>query len=106
MTAAQRGLGARAIVKSAIRSGDVSFEARALWLLIESFADKNGNNAFPSLPLLATITGHDVKWVKRKMKELREAGWITSYTRPTKKGRGNVYVLHKAQIGPDVVGPK
>lgn len=94
----------RALHASALRSEGVSFEAAALFLLIASFANSDGSNCYPSMTKLAAHSGHDPKWVKRKVAELKRAGWLTWVWKGTANGRVNLYTLHWAQIGPDRVG--
>ena len=108
MTAAKaKARSYRALLKARIRDTSVSMEARSLWILIESYADHDGKNAFPSTPTLASIAGHEVRWVERYLRELRVAGWITVGKRP-KKGGGfsNIYSLHHPQNWGDAITPK
>lgn len=92
MTPKERAKGARLMVKRLIREQALSFDARALWLLIESYADANGENAHPSMTTLAKDCQHTLGWVEKYILELRVKGWISSHTMPG--GRVNVYHFH------------
>lgn len=94
------------MVKRVIRAPELSVEARALWLMVESFGDINGENAHPSMALLARECQHDIKWVEKYMAELRSKEWISSHT--MLGGRVNVYHLHTPEIRayiPPEIGP-
>lgn len=93
----------RALFASALRSIGPSFEARGLFLLLASYGNADGSNIFPSVERLAVDTGHNVKWVKRRLNELHQFAWITHKWKGLGKGNGkvNIYSLHWAQIGPD-----
>lgn len=92
--AKERAKGVRYMVKRVIRAQELSLDARALWLLIESFADKHGQNAHPSMATLAELSGHKIKWVVRYLRELRDGDWISTHSKPVPGGRVNVYHLH------------
>lgn len=94
MTKAQKeGRGARAIVKDAVRDTRLTPEARFLWLLIESFANKDGTNAFPSQDTLAELANRDVRWVRRYTKELESEERIFVNKIPCDAGTRNYYTL-------------
>lgn len=108
MTAAQRrARGYRAIVKARLRDTSVSQGARFIWLLIESYANTDGTNAFPSKPTLALLAGKDIRWVEARITELTKARWLSiSGKRPVPGGRVNVYSLHHPENWGDQVTPK
>lgn len=93
MTNAEKARGARAIVRALIRDKRLSSDARMLWLLIESFADKDGTNAFPSQDTLAELAGKEVRWVRKYLEELEAAERIAIHKRPCSAGAMNVYTL-------------
>ena len=76
MTAKQH----RRACKLVTRNKSLSSEARLLWAVIETYADRNGMNAYPKLATLAADCGHKVDWVCKYRKELRTAellNWST-----------------------------
>jgi hypothetical protein len=89
----QKARSFRLILKSLLRKSELSVQARFLWALIDSYADHNGDNCFPSIPLLAKAAGHPERWVKRYLKELKEGGFVEIRKRKTNSGWSNLYVL-------------
>jgi len=76
MTARQH----RKACKLVLRDKDLTSHARLLWSVIETYADKNGMNAYPKLSTLAKDVGHKVDWVCKYRNELRHYGllkWTT-----------------------------
>lgn len=65
-----------------------------MFFLIDTWANSDGSNAHPSVPTLAEASGHSVKWVEARLRELRKAGWLTIGKKETKCGRVNLYTLH------------
>jgi hypothetical protein len=94
VTASQlRARAYRQRIRTLIRDKRISSGARFLWVLIESFADTNGWNCFPSVPTLAEESGHDETWVKRKLCELKAKGFVSVGKRKTPQGWVNEYTL-------------
>jgi DNA-binding PadR family transcriptional regulator len=54
-------------------------------------ADHEGNNAYPSLDLLAWKTGYSEQTIRRALSDLTEAGILTATKRP---GKTTVYSIH------------
>lgn len=84
------------ISKARLRDHKVSSDARFLWSLIDTYADKDGSHAFPSIETLSKTAGHDRQWVYRYLKELESAGWLTRahrYDTLTGKQKSNLYIL-------------
>jgi hypothetical protein len=100
---------ARKLIASAMRSADVPFAARGLYVLLAGYANADGSNCYPSMETLAHASGLNLKSVVTHLKALRDAGWVSSTTRKTKRGRVNLYTLHWGNIGPEAerrVDPK
>src|SRR4051812_44847279 len=83
----------RAKQRIRFRDTAVSIEARSLWMLIETYADSSGANAFPRRETLAKLANKCLRWVDKYSRELRAAGWIKVRTRETKTGRVNLYTV-------------
>lgn len=66
----------RRACKLVMRDKDVSSHARLLWAVIETYADKNGMNAYPKIATLAKDCGHKDVWVCKYRKELRVKGLL------------------------------
>lgn len=73
-----------------IRDKRVSIEARGLWRIIDSYANRFGEGAFPSILKLADIMGRDRKAIFRYIKELESAEWLAH---AHGKGKSNCYVV-------------
>lgn len=69
---------------------------RLVLLAIADCADDNGMNAFPSKQKLADKTLLDVSTIRRVVKRLEEAGYL-SVDRSSVRGRANVYTVHLAR---------
>lgn len=84
------------IAKARLRDKSVSSDARFLWSLIDTYADKDGSHAFPRIETLSKISGHDKQWVYKYLKELESAGWLRRshrYEPLTGKQQSNLYIL-------------
>lgn len=90
----QKARSFRLILKSLIRNSDLSTHARFLWVLIDSYADHNGDSCFPSTTTLSRASGHPVLWVKRHLNELKEAGFVKVGKKKTNAGWVNSYHLN------------
>lgn len=78
-----------------IRNAQLSTAARFLWTLLETYADRNGTNCFPSTETLCEDSGHDRKWVFKHLNELETACLIRRDKREGKRGwSANSYVLN------------
>lgn len=80
--------------KVVIRDATLSPEARFIWVLIETWANKDGSNAFPTQERLILATGRDRKWFFKYYGELRERGFVS--VRKSKFGGKwhNVYTVN------------
>jgi hypothetical protein len=99
-TAREKAMGFRRLLESATRSGDVSSDAKYLFILLNSYANADGSNCHPSMPRLAQDSLRDIKWVKRHIAELKKAGWIDIGKKKVKTGWVNLYRLLWSGIGP------
>lgn len=94
--------------KLLLRDATLSVDARFLFVLIETWADKDGTNAFPSQERLILASGRDRKWFFKYYKELREKGHVSVRKRKTKEGKwANIYTLSiRPQNGDSHRSPK
>lgn len=72
------------------RDPSVSLEARALWRIIDTFANRFGEGAFPSIDKLCQLCNRDRKAIFRYIKELETAKWMV-HTHA--KGKSNNYLV-------------
>lgn len=96
----------RVLMRNRIRDTSISFEARGLWVLIESYANRDGTNAFPNIATLAALTKHNLKWVEKYLKELKDAQWLSVGKRKTSSGWCNEYTLGHPENWCDPLTPK
>lgn len=80
-------------LKARLRDSTVSAEARLLWLTIDSFANRDGTNAHPSVDTLGALLGKGRKWVQRYLRELRALKWLEIGRLATSDGWVNSYIL-------------
>lgn len=79
-----------------IQQANCSMEAKSLWFLIDSFADGDGTNSWPSVKTLMEISGKPKKWIERYIRELKDEGHLSVGKRKqTHKNKfpGNEYRL-------------
>lgn len=82
------------IFKAMIDSGDLaklSGSSIKVYLVVKSYTNFSTGNSFPSIETIAGKSGVSVPQVKRELKSLEEAGYISR----TKNGRNNVYTLRE-----------
>lgn len=89
------------VFKAMIDNGDLaklSGSSIKVYLVIKSYTNFSTGNSFPSIETIGEKSGISVPQVKRELKALEEAGYITK----TKQGRNNVYTLReKVEIKDD-----
>lgn len=81
----------RAWLKSRWRDTRASMEARALWTLIETYANTDGSNAHPSVDTLVSVSGHRTAWVRKYLAELVLIEWLRIEKKATSTGWVNCY---------------
>ena len=59
-----------------IRVSDLKSTSKYVALMLQTWADENGERARPSYPTLAEGTGLDRSTIARHVKTLRDAGWL------------------------------
>lgn len=91
MNAPQRGKWFRMKSKAVWRKKGLSFEAKGLWHIIESFANMDGSNCYPSVEKLMDETGKCKKWVEKYQRELKAKGLIVVNKKKTETGWVNLY---------------
>lgn len=72
-----------------LRDPDLSARAKLLYALLDDFAGKQ-HSAFPAAKTLARLCGCADKTVRRALRELADAGWISIDERP---GTSSIYWL-------------
>jgi hypothetical protein len=77
-------------INARMRDTSATIEARALWFLIDTFADAHGERAFPSVATLAKLMGRGRNQVFKYLKELESLNWIA---RNHSFGQSNSYVI-------------
>lgn len=94
--------------KLLLRDATLSVDARFLFVLIETWADKDGSNAFPSQERLILASGRNRKWFFKYYGELRKKGHVSVKKRKTKEGKwANIYTLSiRPQNGDSHRSPK
>jgi DNA-binding MarR family transcriptional regulator len=83
----------RDIIKRMIREKRISFEARCLWLLLETHTRGDSWVCCVGMKKLADESGHSLAWVKRHMKELQDQGFIRIGKRVLNNAKVNEYAL-------------
>lgn len=78
-----------------VRCPAISAASKALWFFLESYADRDGTNAFPSHNTIMREMGCKGKWVDAHLKELKEWGLISVQGKQVGAGWPvNLYTLH------------
>lgn len=81
----------------AVRRGDLHPTVQHVIMMLATYADADGRNAFPGEERLARDTGRSVSVVRRALAAARAAGWIvrdeTSSARRRARGHADVYML-------------
>jgi Helix-turn-helix domain len=73
------------------RDNSASLEARGLWRIIDTFANNQGEKAFPSTATLSKLCGFKShKTVFVYLKELESKGWLA---RNHIRGKSNSYIV-------------
>jgi hypothetical protein len=82
-------------MRARLRDKSATSNARFLWALIDTYADKWGAHAFPSINTLCKISLHDRKWVFKYLDELESLGWLHRTKRLKTDGSraSNLYIL-------------
>lgn len=95
----QKSRSFRLRLKSVVQNPKVSTDACYLWTLIDSFADPDGDNCYPSIKRLAKASKRSESWVKRHLQELKDAEMVTIHKKKTNGGWVNLYVLQVGRVG-------
>lgn len=73
--------------KAVLRLANLSLEAKAVLLILKSYANSDGTHCFPSLDKLAADAGCSHRTIRRYLAELKKRGLIHSEQRQTGKGK-------------------
>lgn len=78
-----------------MRDNKLTSHARFLWAVLDTYADKWGSHAFPSINTLRKISGHDRKWIFKYLNELEAHEWIKRSPRfkPTGARNSTLYIV-------------
>lgn len=82
-------------LKIFMRQAELGMETKALWVLILTWADRDGTNAYPTIETLAHVSGRSIPWVKKHLRILRKKGYV-KVTKGRMKGARydhNIYAL-------------
>jgi helix-turn-helix protein len=79
-----------ALLDARARSNAVSLEARALWRILDTYANPDGASSFPGIATLCRHGCCDRKRIYRLLKELESALWIIIHRR---NGAHNTYQI-------------
>ena len=79
-----------ALLDARARSPDVSLEARALWRILDTYANADGTSAFPGIATLCHHGCCDRKRIYRILRELESAYWLIVHRR---NGAHNTYQI-------------
>ncbi len=79
--------------KKMLKEKRLSFEARSLWLLLETHTNGKGWVCCVGMPKLADESGHSLVWIKRHMKELQVKGFVKIGKRTVSNAKVNEYSL-------------
>ncbi len=77
------------IIREHTRRRDIPFEARSLFTLLATYANKDGQCCFPSVDTLLRDTGWSENTFYRHRRTLLKAGWIITRPRLSHKGRAS-----------------
>lgn len=81
--------------QAVVRCPAISFGSKALWFLLESYADRDGTNAYPSHKTIMLQMGCKEKWVDVHLRELKDWGLISVESKQVGGGWPvNLYTLH------------
>lgn len=87
----RKGPGWSKVYHRIIRDPSVSCSARVVYCILKSFADKDGNDCFPSADLVSRAAGLCRDTIFQCFAELEEAGWMT---RQPRMNASNLFILH------------
>jgi hypothetical protein len=81
--------------KVVMRNAKLSLAARALLVIIRSYANSDGTNCFPSIETLRKVAGCPRRTLERYLSELRKAQLIHTEQRSTKGNQrsSNIFIL-------------
>lgn len=81
--------------QAVVRCPAISCGSKALWFFLESYADRDGTNAYPSHNTIMREMGCKKKWVDVHLRELRTWGLISTESKQVGGGWPvNLYTLH------------
>lgn len=79
----------------------VNMTAIVVWVCLDTYADRDGEHAWPMQRTVARDLSIDLRTVRRAVAQLRAAGMLTSRTVEHRGTRKTVYSLHHTVPIPD-----
>jgi len=73
---------------------DLGPAAALVWILLLTYASRDGGSAFPLHRTLADRSGISRRMLRRHLRALASAGWISRRWEVTATGRRRVYEVH------------